>query len=51
MISYLIDREIMLYLYNRGTETLKTLIMLDVTYVVIAIMTVLVFVYLELKSQ
>jgi len=33
------------------TETLKTLIMLDATYVVIAIMTVLVFVYLELKSQ
>ncbi|OTX27918.1 hypothetical protein BK720_30955 [Bacillus thuringiensis serovar brasilensis] len=32
-------------------ETLKTLIMLDATYVVIAIMTVLVFVYLELKSQ
>ncbi|PGK47380.1 hypothetical protein CN907_02125 [Bacillus anthracis] len=32
-------------------ETLKTLIMLDGTYVVIAIMTVLVFVYLELKSQ
>ncbi|OTY13519.1 hypothetical protein BK734_09335 [Bacillus thuringiensis serovar kim] len=33
------------------TETLKTLIMFDATYVVIAIMTVLVFVYLELKSQ
>ncbi|APT26858.1 hypothetical protein BVB96_17765 [Bacillus anthracis] len=33
------------------TETLETLIMLDATYVVIAIMTVLVFVYLELKSQ
>ncbi|PEA07277.1 hypothetical protein CN425_13775 [Bacillus cereus] len=33
------------------TETLKTLIMLDVTYVIIAIMTVLIFVYLELKSQ
>ena len=35
----------------RMTETFKTLIMLDATYVVIAIMTVLVFVYLELKSQ
>ncbi|PFW59362.1 hypothetical protein COE58_23750 [Bacillus cereus] len=33
------------------TETLKTLIMLDVTYVIIGIMTVLIFVYLELKSQ
>ncbi|PEX82047.1 hypothetical protein COJ50_18615 [Bacillus cereus] len=33
------------------TETLKTLLMLDATYVAIAIMTVLVFVYLELKSQ
>ncbi|PEC19863.1 hypothetical protein COE30_01415 [Bacillus cereus] len=33
------------------TETLKTILMLDVTYVIIAIMTALLFLYLELKSQ